>query len=105
MTTMDTTVAEISEEVRTAGVIERQWLKIEDAVRYSGLSRSKLYELIDEGKIRSVCLRAEDKLRGIRLIYRPSLDAYLFKYEGTKSQPVGGRKGRKSKAEKEAEML
>jgi len=100
---METTVAEIQEEIRTARTAEPVWLKIEDAVRYSGLSRSKLYELIDKGAIRSVCLRAKDKLRGIRLIYRPSLDAYLFKHEGTKSQPVPGRKGRKSKKEREAE--
>jgi hypothetical protein len=105
MTTMETTVADIHEEIRSARTVEREWLKIEDAVRYSGLSRSKIYQLIDEGKIRSVCLRDKDKLRGIRLIWRPSLDAYLSKHEGIKSEPVPGRKGRKSKAEKEAEAL
>jgi hypothetical protein len=98
------TIAEIQDEVRSGRVVEPNWLTIKNAVRYSGLSQSKLYVLIVEGKIRSVCLRAKDKLRGIRLIYRPSLDAYLFEHEGTKSQPVPGRKGRKSKREKEAEL-
>jgi len=96
------TVAEIQAELKTAPVIERQWLKIPSSVLYSSLSRSKLYELIDEGAIRSVCLRSRDKLRGVRLIWRPSLDAYLFKHEKTKSEPIPGRKGRKTKKEKEA---
>jgi hypothetical protein len=104
LTVMDT-VAEISEDLRTAGAIEPHWLKILDSVRYCGLSRSLLYEKIESGEIRSVCLRAKDKMRGTRLIYRPSLDAWLFKHEGGKSEPVPGRKGRKSKAEKEAEAV
>jgi hypothetical protein len=99
---MDDTVSEISEELKTAAVIEPHWLKILDSVRYSSLSRSLLYEKIESGEIRSVCLRAKDKTRGTRLIYRPSLDAWLFKHEGGKSEPVPGRKGRKSKAEKKA---
>ncbi len=97
------TVTSIHEELRTARAVKPHWLKIEDAVRYSGLSRSKLYELI-ESKVRSVCLRDKDKLRGTRLISRPSLDAYFNKHLKTKSEPIPGRKGRKSKAEKEAEL-
>jgi len=103
---MDLTVADIHEEIRSARAIELpHWLKIPASVHYSSLSRSKLYELIDEGAIRSVCLRDKDKIRGVRLISRPSLEAYLAKHEGTKSEQVPGRKGRKSKKEKEAEVL
>jgi hypothetical protein len=106
MTAMDLTVAEIREELSSAPVVvEPHWLKILGAVRYSSLSRSKLYELIDEGEVRSVCLRDKDKIRGVRLISRPSLEAYLAKHEGTKSEQVPGRKGRKSKKEKKAEVL
>ena len=102
---MDDTVAEIHEELKTAAVIEPHWLKIPDSVVYSSLSRSLLYKKIESGEIRSVCLRAKDKTRGTRLIYRPSLDDYLFKHEGGKSEPIPGRKGRKSKKEKEAEAV
>jgi hypothetical protein len=98
------TVTSIAEELSSAPVVERNWLKLPDSVVYSSLSRSKLYALIDEGKIRSVCLRDKDKARGIRLISRPSLDAYLSKFAETKGQLVPGRKGRKSKKEKEAEV-
>jgi hypothetical protein len=98
------TVTDIREEIRSARAVELpHWLKIAASVHYSSLSRSKLYELIDDGEIRSVCLRDKDKIRGVRLISRPSLDEYLSKFENTKSEPVPGRKGRKSKKEKEAD--
>jgi hypothetical protein len=99
------TVTSIHEELRTAPPVERNWLKLPDSVVYSSLSLSKLYELISEGKIRSVCLRDKEKARGIRLISRPSLDAYMSEHEKTKGKPVPGRKGRKSKKEKEAELV
>ena len=102
---MDTTISDIHEELRNSPVVERHWLKIPDSVRYSSLSRAKLYQLIEEGAIRSVCLRSKDKLRGTRLISLPSLESFLSKHEGTKSEPIPGRKGRKSKKEKEAETL
>jgi hypothetical protein len=105
MTAMEETVADIREELRTTPVIEPHWLKLPAAVRYSSVSRSKIYEKIESGEIRSICLRDRDKTRGIRLVSKPSLDAYLSKFENTKSQPVPGRKGRKSKKEKEAESL
>jgi hypothetical protein len=107
MTTVDTdTVAEIHEELANARAVELpHWLKIAASVHYSSLSRSKIYELIDEGEVRSVCLRDKDKVRGVRLISRPSLEAYLTRHEDMKSDPVPGRKGRKSKKEKEAEKV
>jgi hypothetical protein len=99
------TLDSILEELRSSPVIQPHWLKILDSVRYSSLSRSKIYELIDQGAVKSVCLREKDKLKGVRLIFRPSLDSYLAKFENIKSEPVPGRKGRKSKAEKESEVL
>ena len=88
------TVAEIHEELRSVRVIEPHWLKIPASVVYSSLSRSKIYEAIATGEVRSVCLRDKNKTRGVRLISRPSLDAYLSKFENTKSEPVPGAKGR-----------
>ncbi len=102
---MEQTIADIHEEIRTAPAVEPHWLKIPAAVRYSSVSRSKIYQLIDEGEIQSVCLRNKNKTRGTRLISRPSLDSCLARHENTKSEPVPGRKGRKSKKEKEAEAV
>ena len=92
---MDVTTA-IQDELRKAPTVEPHWLTIGDAITYTGLSRSKLYELI-AGKVRSVCLRDQDKTRGTRLVSRASLESYFSKFEGKKSEPVPGPKGRKRK--------
>jgi hypothetical protein len=69
--------------------LEPRWLKVGAAVTYSGISRAVLYRILAEGKIRSSSLRSRSALRGIRLIDRASLDAYIEsfagKYSGTKA--------------------
>lgn len=57
--------------------LEPRWLKVDAAVIYSGISRVVLYRILAEGKIRSSSLRSSGALRGIRLIDRASLDAYI----------------------------
>jgi hypothetical protein len=57
--------------------LEPRWLKVDAAVIYSGISRAVLYRILAEGKIRSSSLRSPGALRGIRLIDRASLDAYI----------------------------
>jgi hypothetical protein len=47
-------------------------------VKYSGLSRSKLYELLSDGRIRSICVRSQKGAqRGVRLIDRESIDSFM----------------------------
>jgi len=45
--------------------------------RLQGLSRTTLLELSDAGLIHSVAIRKPGAVKGIRLIYLPSLFAYL----------------------------
>jgi len=92
------TIAEIQDEVKKSSTVEPHWLTIPGAVVYSGLSRSKLYQLLD-GEVRSVCLRGENTTRGIRLVSRQSLENYFAKFENIKSEPVLGAKGRMRKVE------
>ena len=47
----------------------------------TGLSRTSLVELIDAGKVRAVRLRKKGAARGITLINRQSLLAYLHDLE------------------------
>ena len=55
-----------------------RWLRIPSAVKYSGLSRSRLYELLAQGRIRSICLRSRrDALRGVRLVDKESIDLFM----------------------------
>lgn len=42
-----------------------------------GMTRSYLYQLCAKGAIRSVTIRAPHNTRGVRLIYRPSIHAFL----------------------------
>lgn len=42
-----------------------------------GLGRSYLYQLCAKGTIRSVTIRQPHNTRGVRLIYRPSIHAFL----------------------------
>jgi predicted DNA-binding transcriptional regulator AlpA len=59
-----------------------RWLRIPAAVKYSGLSRSRLYELLSEGKIRSICVKSQKwAQRGIRLIDRESIDLFMKRQE------------------------
>jgi len=44
---------------------------------WCGLSRTKLWETLQTGKVRNVCLRKEGALRGARLIHLASLMGYL----------------------------
>jgi hypothetical protein len=69
-----------------AGIVnlEPRWLKVNAAVSYSGISRAVLYRILAEGRIRSSSLRSRGALRGIRLIDKASLDAYIESY-ATKS--------------------
>src|SRR6516164_3951793 len=55
-----------------------RWLRIPAAVKYSGLSRSRLYELLSEGSIRSICVKSQKwARRGVRLIDRESIDLFM----------------------------
>jgi hypothetical protein len=54
-----------------------EWYRLSDAIRVSGIGRSSLYELIREGRVKSVCLRKRNNTRGIRLINADSLTAFL----------------------------
>jgi hypothetical protein len=57
--------------------LKPEFVRIPAAVRYSGISRTTIYELINEGRLKSTVLRRRGNVRGIRLISLESLDAIL----------------------------
>ena len=59
--------------------VEAEFLRVPAAAKFSGLSRSHLYELVKSGEIKSACIRRRGALRGIRLIHRDSLTAFILK--------------------------
>lgn len=54
-----------------------EWIRPKTAVRIFGIGRSKLYELIASGAIKSVSMRQRGAKHGTRLISYHSLDLYL----------------------------
>ena len=54
-----------------------EWLRIPDACNKFSVGRSWLYEEIASGKIASRSLRKRGAIRGIRLISRDSLAAFI----------------------------
>jgi hypothetical protein len=71
---------EIQQDTHSGPVtLNPRWLRIPAAVKYSGLSRSRLYELISDGKIRSICLKSNKRAeRGVRLLDRESIDSFML---------------------------
>lgn len=57
--------------------IKPEWVRIPEAVRCFGLSRSSLYELISANTIQSTALKKRGAVRGIRLISYDSLASYI----------------------------
>jgi hypothetical protein len=96
---------EIAESIRAGIRATPAWLKLDVTSQCYGISRSGLYGLIRDGKIRSACLRDRNKSRGTRIVNVQSLEDYISAHEGTKSEQIPGRKGRKSRMEKEAEAI
>jgi hypothetical protein len=54
-----------------------EWLRIPDAIKISGLSRSSIYDLITTEMVRSFCHKKSGATRGVRLISYDSLVKYL----------------------------
>jgi len=81
-----------------------RWLRVPAACRYSGLSRSLLYRLIGEGKIKSVALRDKGKLQGIRLISAESIDHLLESIANAEGNPASQTASAKAETEKAPEQ-
>ncbi len=68
------------------GSMVAEFGRVGDVERIYGLKRGLCYQLITEGRIRSVCLRKPGAKTGVRLIFLPSVAALLH------SQMEGGDK-------------
>ena len=81
---------EIQQDTYTGPVtLNPRWLRIPSAVKYSGLSRSRLYELLAQGRIRSICLTSRrDAWRGVRLVDRESIDLFMEILRQVVSEPM-----------------
>ena len=53
--------------------------RVNDVQRLFGVKRGILYRWIGEGKIKSVCIREEGNVQGVRLIHLASVRDYINK--------------------------
>jgi len=53
------------------------WLRVPLAVKYSGISRAKLYTYLGTGEIKSFVLKKKGAMRGTRFVSRISIDSFL----------------------------
>lgn len=58
-----------------------EWVTVPEASRIVSIGVTKLYELINEQKIRSVCLRKKGCIRGMRRIHTASLLEFMDSLE------------------------
>ena len=54
-----------------------KWKRVNAAAKISGIPRSRLFEMIKEGQIRSATVRHKGKTRGLRMVDMESLDRFL----------------------------
>ena len=60
------------------GTDNSDWLRLpKPGLRLWGLSRTTWCELCESGAVKSIVLRKRHAQRGIRLIFKPSAEAYL----------------------------
>jgi excisionase family DNA binding protein len=64
-------------ELNTSNAVQPIWLRVPQAVQLTGLSRSKVYELLGAGAIRSASLRDPGQRHAVRLIDRADLLAFI----------------------------
>jgi excisionase family DNA binding protein len=63
-----------------SATVQAVWLRIPQAVQLTNISRSKLYELVASGAIRSASLRNEGQRHATRLIDKAALLAFIEKH-------------------------
>jgi hypothetical protein len=75
-----------------------EWVRIQTATRLYGIGRTKFYELVASGTIRSICLRNRGSSKGIRLLSADSIRHYIESSEnqGAKWQAAKQTSGSKA---------
>jgi hypothetical protein len=63
--------------LKIAGVVQPEWLRVNDAVMVFGLSRPHLFKAIVLDQVKSVHVKRPGAKKGIRLIEAESLREYI----------------------------
>ena len=66
-------------DTKASYTVKPEWIKPKEVPRYFGISRPAVYNLMNNGKIKSISLRERGKASGSRLISYDSLKDYFDK--------------------------
>jgi excisionase family DNA binding protein len=72
------------ENTTETNAVQAVWLRVSQAAQISGMSRSKIYELLAAKRIRSASLRDPGQKHATRLIDRADLLAFIEAHVDTK---------------------
>jgi len=81
------TIQPLEQSIGKCEPLRPQWFRIPDACAVSGIGRSLLYRHLSSGRIKSVCLRDRNSVRGIRLVNADSLFAFIESF-GEEGAPM-----------------
>jgi len=84
--------------------VQARWMRVDDAIRYSTIPRTTLYQLINDGTLRTANLKRKGNKHGIRLIEIASLDEYIAKQTSGGSKGPGARSQIKQRAKQEVSV-
>ena len=87
MTTVNTQNT-LGSSLDSSSLIDREWIRPNEVKRFYPTSRSYLYELIKQGKVRSKSIRKRGNTRGMRWV---SLDSLREYFDGI---PTDGQEGK-----------
>jgi hypothetical protein len=73
------------QDIGKVAPVRREWVRVPAACQLSGMGRSLLYQHLKAGRIKSVCLRQRNKVRGIRLVSTDSIREFI---ESFKNEPA-----------------
>jgi hypothetical protein len=71
------------------GRIDPEWIRVPQVVARFNWSRSKTYELISDGQIKSISLRRRNGVRGIRLVSVDSIRSFLESLANEQASSIG----------------
>ena len=78
-----------TENKKATTPLKPEWIRPAQATQVSGLGRTKLYELMGRGKIKSASIKSRGCTRGSRLISYDSLMEYIENHVETTNQEGG----------------
>ena len=59
------------------GTGDAQWDRLPNKGYYLGMSRPYIYQLMHRGVVKTALIKQPGRVRGIRLVWRPSVLAYI----------------------------